>query len=250
MRKRLNEIKLLIFDLDDTLYPEIEYVRSGFKEVSKKIASRTGIGQKKVYSNLLREFQQDKKSVFDRLLRGLNIYSPELLAELINIYRYHKPRIKPYNDVKKTLNILRRRYFLGIVTDGECFRQLTKIEALKLAGYFHKIICTGEGPKDYQKPSPKPFLDMINYFKVKPSEAAYIADNVKKDFYGPNKLGLLSIRIKRNGLYENFKSKDKIYLPQLEIKSLSELKELILNKKYKEHDKQKNIFIPSPYGRI
>lgn len=234
MRKRLNKIKLLIFDLDDTLYPEMEYVRSGFKEVSKKISKLTGIGQMKVYSNLLREYQKEKKAVFDRLLKALNLYSPELVAELINMYRYHKPKIKPYNDVNKTLNILRGRFILGIVTDGECTRQLAKIEALKLAGYFHKIICTGEGAKDYKKPSTKPFLDMISYFKVKPIEAAYIADNVQKDFYGPNKLGILSIRIKRNGLYENIKPKNKSYLPQLELKSLKELEELILNENHKK----------------
>lgn len=227
MRRSAKRIKLLLFDLDDTLYPEIQYVRSGFREVSRKLSELTSISQKKIYYNLIKEFKKERKEVFNRVLLGMNIYSPDLLDELVYIYRYHEPRIRPYNDVKNAVQYLIKKFILGIITDGESKRQLLKLKSLGLLEYFEKVICTNDLGSEYQKPSEKSFHDMLDYFKLDPGEAAYIGDNINKDFLGPNKIGMMTIMVERNGLYKNACKLDKLYFPQIEIKSLIELIEAL-----------------------
>jgi len=223
MRKALNRIKLLIFDLDDTLYPEIEYVKSGFSEISNKIFDKYGINKEQFYCNLLDEFKKKREEVFNRVLQKFNLFSEELLNELIRIYRYHKPRISPYKDLVETIDMFKEKYHLGLISDGDKYRQILKLESLGLLRYFEKCIFTNDLGPEYHKPSVKPFMDMVNHFNLSTSEALYIGDNVEKDFYGPNQIGIFTVRIVKKGIYSRVKPKNRLYRQKLEIKSFHEL---------------------------
>ena len=223
MRKALNKIKLLIFDLDDTLYPEIEYVKSGFSEISNRIFDKYEINKEQFYCDLLDEFKKKREEVLNRVLKKYNLFSKELLDELIRIYRHHKPRISPYKDLVETIDAFREKYHLGLISDGDKYRQIIKLESLGLLKYFEKCIFTNEIGLEYHKPSVKPFMDMLDHFKLATFEALYIGDNEGKDFYGPNQIGVFTVKIVKNGLYNRIKPKNRFYRPKLEIKSFHEL---------------------------
>ena len=87
-------VKAVIFDLDDTLYPEKQYIESGFKHIAKILNHETNIDKDKIYNDLLNIFEQDSRNVFNNLLKKYNIdYTDDRIMKLVNDYRGHLPKI-------------------------------------------------------------------------------------------------------------------------------------------------------------
>lgn len=221
----IENIRLIIFDLDDTLYPEIEFVKSGFRKVAEFIERDLGINRDFIFQTLLEKFNENRKFVFNRLLQEIKI-SDDYLFKLIDIYRTHKPKISLYDDTKKVLPLLKNRFHLGLITDGYPITQKLKVEALGIEKYFEKIIYTWEKGMRYSKPSVEPFLDILEYFSCAPREAVYIGDNVEKDFKGPKEIGIFTIKILRDGIYKNSIPPDDSYEPDFIIGSLLDIEDL------------------------
>lgn len=220
-------VKLLIFDLDDTLYPEMQFVISGFREVSRVIGQEFHIDSNRVFALLLREFRNDRRFVFDRVLVKLNIYAEDLVQRLVALYRNHKPRISLYRDALEIIPILKSRLYLGMITDGYPPTQKQKIKVLGIEKYFDRIIYTWEKGQEYAKPSPQPFIDILEGFLLRPEEAIYVGDNLEKDFKGPRRIGMRSVMVLRDGIYKNVIATEQDYYPDFQIPSLQNLVELI-----------------------
>jgi len=228
--------KLLIaFDLDDTLYPERDYVLSGFKAVSKIIKNK--LGGDNIYPELIKTFNSgERRRTFNVTLERLGKkYDESLVKYMVNHYRKHIPDIHTYEDVSPTLEFLKQNHNLALVTDGYSDVQKNKVCALNIEKFFKKIIYTDEYGKDYWKPNLKVFQMAMDYFVANKDECTYIGDNIKKDFYSPNQLGWLTIQIKRkNGLYSNNHAShlnNKEFQPKVEINTLFELKEVLIKHK-------------------
>lgn len=219
--------KVIAFDLDDTLYPEKEYVLSGFNAVSELVKRRLGIED--FYSELVETFNGgERKKTFDTTLRRLGIESDEaLIQDLVDCYRAHLPDINPYADVVPTLRHLTEKYHLALITDGNLQAQKNKVRALDIEQLFEKIVYTDEYGKDYWKPSSFPFQLVLEYFSVTGDECAYVGDNMEKDFIAPNKLGWLTVQIKREeGQYTGIVINDN-RSPQVRIGSLKDLRKIL-----------------------
>jgi len=78
----MNEIKVFIFDLDDTLYPEIQYVWSGFRAVSCMLADTKEL-QNRLFNEMQELFRSDRKKVFDRLVERLFSHPDEYPSDFI-----------------------------------------------------------------------------------------------------------------------------------------------------------------------
>lgn len=191
--------KVIVFDLDDTLYFEKDYVKSGYRIISKYLNQKYGLNEKVIYKEMLFLFYKSPKNIFNRILDKYNIsYSNEDIQNMITLYRNHKPKIKLSKDVRKTLVfLLKKDYRLGIITDGFKEAQRKKIQVLQLEKYFEKIIVTDElgENREYWKPHEKSYILMKEYFNVEFNEMIYIGDNISKDFIAPIKLGILTIQI-------------------------------------------------------
>jgi len=221
-------IKLVIFDLDDTLYPEIEFVMSSFRTVAKVISQDFGFDTDKIYILLIKAFEENRKFVLNRVLEYLKIYNEDYLNRLVSIYRTHKPEIYLYKDAEEMLPYLKEYFLLGLITDGFPTTQKLKVQALNIERYFNSIIYTGEKGENYSKPSISPFIDMLNKFHIQPNEAIYIGDNIEKDFKGPKDLGMISIRILReNGVYRDSIAPRKDFEPDYTVSSLFDLGNLL-----------------------
>lgn len=192
-------IKVVIFDLDDTLIKELDYIKSGFEVVAKMTAKKYNLAKDKIFSDINKFFQENSKNVFNRLLEAYNIeYLPKDILELVDAYRNHQPQIKLFDDVLEVLKILKDDGIkLGIITDGYESSQNAKIKVLKLDKLIDKIVVTDTLGKDYWKPSPKAFEIIKEYFNVQYEEMIYVADNANKDFIAPEKLGMQWVQIKR-----------------------------------------------------
>lgn len=218
-------IKAVIFDLDDTLISEKEYVRSGFRQVAINISKEYNLDIDKVYELLLDTFEEDSKNVFNRVLDKLNIsYEIDDIKKLVEIYRGHKPEIKLYDDAKYILDTLYKKGIkLGIITDGYKITQRKKLEALNIDNYFEYIVVTDELGREFWKPHSRPYEIMKDKLNLDYDEMVYVGDNVYKDFITANKLGMNTILIKRNeGIYSNIKYNEH-YMAKFEVNSLLDI---------------------------
>ena len=195
-------IKAVVFDLDDTLFPESDYVKSGYRAVAREIQKRYGLDGAE--TELIELFNSDRTNVFDHYLERHEIaVSDRTVGELVEIYRAHKPDISLSEGVSHTLEVLRGKgYKLGIITDGRPDGQRKKIDSLGLSGLVDKIIITDELGDEYRKPNPKAFELIAAHFGVSFEEMLYVGDNPKKDF-AIGKYGVKTVRLISNGIYSD-----------------------------------------------
>ena len=194
----LDGLEAVIFDLDDTLYGEKEYVRRGYREVAK-LLSQIQNTEEKMWS-----FFEQGFPAIDKLLETEGISSDVIKQKCVQTYRNHIPEIHLYDGAYELLISLRKRsYRLGIITDGRPEGQRAKIEALGLTDYVDRIIITDElGGPQFRKPNPQAFVMMREYLDVPYERMCYVGDNIKKDFIAPELLGIQSLYYRNpNGLY-------------------------------------------------
>ncbi len=213
----IQQLKGVIFDLDDTLYSESDYVRSGFKAVAELLNDKSS-------ESKLQKYYEEGKPAIDALLNEIN--KPELKDKCLEAYRNNIPDIKLYDGIKELLISLRANGVkVGIITDGRPEGQNNKIDSLGLRDLADDIIITDElGGTQFRKPNDVSFRIMSCRWKLPFEQIAYVGDNPRKDFYAPAQLGMKSIY---------FKNKDGLYSFDSEIKftfnSVKDFSEFILS---------------------
>lgn len=194
-------MKAVLFDLDNTLYPEIDFVKSGFRTAARYLHSRYEFNEDTLITEMIDIMQRDGRGkIFNRLLQDNGLYTKERVSLLVYLYRTHRPNIRLYPDALQTLKLLKRhKMLLGMVTDGMASIQRKKIAALGLESLFDVIICSDELGRECWKPSPVPYTVALELLGVSPSEASYVGDDPLKDFLAPKSMGMLTIMVKRRG---------------------------------------------------
>lgn len=199
-------IKAVVFDLDDTLISERQYVESGYRHISKILSQRLNKNEIEIYQSLLSLFVQSPINVFNRFFEKNDIqYTVKDIKELVAEYRNHKPAIEFYNDVLPCINSLKKIGIkLGIITDGYANSQRLKLNSLNAYEYFDEIIITDELGRQFWKPHPKPFEIIQKKLGVNFDEMIYVGDNPKKDFFIGKVYPIITIRvIRENSIYAN-----------------------------------------------
>lgn len=194
----IKDYRVVIFDLDDTLYSEKEYVKSGYREIAKNNPQIENMEDK-----LWQAFQKGGKAI-DEVLLSESLYTEEKAQACLQVYRNQTPKIHLYEGVSKMLQqLVADGIFLGLVTDGRPNGQRAKIKALDIEQYFSKIIITDElGDISFRKPNPIAFEMMHTFFAVPYKNMVYVGDNPAKDFQGPKQLGMECVYFKNSdGLY-------------------------------------------------
>ncbi|QCI29017.1 HAD family hydrolase [Caminibacter pacificus] len=203
---------VIVFDLDDTLYNEIDFVKSGFEEVANFL------GDKNYFDFMMNEFQKNGSGkIFDKLIEKYDLNVSK--NKLIEIYRFHTPKISLSNETKEILGYYKRKYPIALITDGHYISQKNKFFALGLEKYIDFPIFT-----DFyhtKKPEKKAFEMVMKKYKNK--NYVYISDNPKKDFFAPIELGWQTIRYKNPlGIYKDYENN-----ADIEINDLKEILKVI-----------------------
>ena len=198
VRNHIEGLDAVIFDLDDTLYSEKEYVKSGYQQIAVVLSEVENVAEK------LWCLFEEKQPAIDELLKRENIQSEEIKQKCLHAYRYQIPEIHLYEGVREMLAELRKKGLkLGIITDGRPEGQRAKLQVLGLEPMVDYIIVTDElGGIECRKPNSIAFESMREKLAVEYSKMCYVGDNIKKDFIAPEKLGMRSIWFKNtDGLY-------------------------------------------------
>ena len=189
---------VVVFDLDDTLYLERDYARSGFAAVGEWAERELGLAGFATAAWALFESGQ-RERVFNRVLEATgHAADPELVARMIGVYRSHAPDIALQDDARAWLRANAGRHGLALITDGFREAQNAKVEALGLRGLgFAPVIVTDEWGRDWWKPNPRAYRAVEEHFAGAERRFVYVADNPAKDFLAPRALGWETVQIAR-----------------------------------------------------
>jgi putative hydrolase of the HAD superfamily len=187
---------VVVFDLDDTLYLERDFVRSGFAAVGAWLATQHGV--RGFEACAWRQFEAGRRGdIFDQVLPRLGV-DPEraLIRRLVRVYREHRPSIRLEPAAADLIARLNGHCLLAVLTDGFQDTQRRKIEALALEARCRPIVCTDQWGREHWKPSPKGFQHIQDVLGVAPERCIYIGDNPAKDFRAPKALGWRTLRLR------------------------------------------------------
>jgi putative hydrolase of the HAD superfamily len=195
----LSGIKCIVFDIDDTLYLERDYVQSGFRAVGEWLKEHMGL--ETFADPAWVAFESGVRGrIFDEVLRDSGIRpTPSIVASLVEVYREHDPAIELLSDARECLNESRGRAFLGVISDGPVVCQRAKVRALGLSRWIDQIILTEGLGSTYAKPHPRAFEVIQQAAGAMGNECLYVADNPAKDFQAPAALGWMTYRVRRSG---------------------------------------------------
>ena len=216
--------RAVIFDLDDTLYPEISFVRSGFREVAQWCSDNLGMERGVAYKELLSLFESGAKgNTFDAWIETHDL-PVDLVPEMVAIYRDHSPDIEPYEGVRECLTLIRRNYKTGLLSDGLLSMQERKLAALKFKDMFDVVVFSDRWGREYWKPSQRPYLFALDALAVSPEEAVYVADNPGKDFLACQQLGMSSIWVRHPAsMYAELEPKGVDHVADHVIRSITDI---------------------------
>ena len=203
-------VKGVIFDLDDTLYSEKQYVRSGYKKIAEYL------GREDAAEKLWGYFESGKQAIDEYLAE---IGELDKKTECLRIYREQIPEIALYDGVIELIKDLKAKGIkVGIITDGRPDGQRNKIKALGLNSLVDDIIITDElGGIQFRKPCDIAFRIMQNRWRLPYEQIVYVGDNPNKDFQACRQLGMR---------WKYFRNEDGLYSEKSEMMSFSNVGDL------------------------
>ncbi len=176
MVSRCKYQRTVVFDLDDTLYDECDYVVSGKGAVASLLKTLCGI-------DITEQVHDTSDDFLATALQCCGLLE-ETKESLLWVYRLHRPTITCRPGV---IDLWKRLKSAGtpicIITDGRFVTQSLKIEALGL-NPDRTFISEMMGA---EKPSMVSFHSVQVAFPA--SEYVYVGDNPAKDFIAPHQLG-------------------------------------------------------------
>lgn len=192
VEKYIHDLGAVIFDLDDTLYSEKDYVRSGYRKIAEFFGSPDMADQ------MWTVFERGGKAI-DEVLETYGMSNRK--EEALRIYRFQKPDIRLYPGVAEMIARIRKTKKVGVITDGRPEGQRAKLRALNVQ--VDEIVVTDElGGIEFRKPNEAAFRLMHQRLNMPFAKMCYIGDNIRKDFLAPQQLGMKSIYYRNPlGLY-------------------------------------------------
>ena len=214
----------IVFDLDDTLYAERDYVLSGYAAVSEQLSDDPN-RRDELRNWLWDRFLSDRSDgAFNALSDSFSLdLNRDQIIELVRVYRNHVPRISPRPGVTELLTELANDNMLGIISDGFLPAQELKLDALGLRDFFDTVVFTEAISRESWKPSPAGFEALCKTLQIDAQHCTYVGDNPSKDFAAPNSLGWRTIQLLLDGQIHSHKPSPTGGAAQTVVKSIEEL---------------------------
>lgn len=182
---------VVVFDLDDTLYKEADYRRSGFHAVADELAARYNLpaSDLRMVADSAIDMKADPFETLFGFMEAMDRNVTETVQDLLPVYRNHFPEITLPAESRELLDHLRGKGVrMGLITDGRSVGQRNKIKALGIEEYFHPSDVVISEETGHDKSSADAFVRIVHHYP-EASRFYYIGDNPAKDFLHPNMLG-------------------------------------------------------------
>lgn len=199
MVRNLEEIKVIGFDADDTLWVNETYFREAENAICK----------------LLSHYETPNKidqEIFKMEMKNLGIYgygvkafilsmvevalelsnhnvSNKVIAEILDIGKtmLNKP-VELLSGIETALKILSKKYRLIVITKGDLLDQERKLERSGLSKYFHHIeIVSDKQPYNYS--------EVLKYLDIEPESFLMVGNSLKSDILPLISIGAQAVHI-------------------------------------------------------
>ncbi len=216
-RSRLHAI---FFDIDDTLYSTSEFAdEARSAAIEAMVDAGLTCAREEVREELdevTGEFGSNYEYHFDRLLlrlprrhyKGLN---PAIIVAA-GVMAYHETKVRrlaPYEDAIEVLRLLSSQtdLVLGIITEGMEVKQAEKLVRMRVNQYLSPGAIFISNQVGISKPNPKLYQRACSDLNLKPAESMYVGDNPTHDVDPSNRIGMISVRMRRGGKYHDVEGK-------------------------------------------
>lgn len=224
----LAKINAVIFDLDNVLYNERDYIDAAYLNIAAFLSNHCHRQREQIYQKLLNDLQK-KTSLYPRLfndaLADLGL-DQAMLPEILKIYANITIDLQFYQGAEQLLETLRKQGVkLGLVTNGNVETQRNKVRLLGVEQYFDVVVYARELGNHNEKPNPEVYRVTIQALNCEPEETICVGDNPYTDFFGAKKLGVRTVRLLR-GEFKDIRLSAE-YEADLAVRNLEELSKVI-----------------------
>ncbi|NEW07793.1 HAD family hydrolase [Paenibacillus sp. SYP-B3998] len=208
-------MKLILFDLDDTLF---DFTRT-WNVVLKMMFAEHAATKKYETEAFFAAFQKKSDELYylyEQRSCSIEAYRNRRLIETLADYQYRMTdeeatafnldfvnryviSLQPEPEVLEMLQRLEEKYLLGIITNGPHDMQEGKIERLGLEGLFPAKQVWISNVVGIAKPDPRIYQLALDYFNVKAEEALFVGDSWEADVAGPIRVGMKAIWLNKYG---------------------------------------------------
>lgn len=185
MIKEYQNIKVIGFDADDTLWVNETYFRDAELEFAKLLSNFETVNKidqelfKMEMKNLPLYGYGVKGFVLSMVEMALELsnynLSNKVIEEILNLGKQmlNKP-VELLDGVTETLAVLSKKYKLIVATKGDLLDQERKLEKSGLLNYFHHIeVLSDKQEENYSK--------LLNHLDIKPSQFLMVGNSLKSD---------------------------------------------------------------------
>lgn len=191
---RLRSDRVVVFGLDDTLYPEADYQASKL-EVITEFASRYFDTSES--SGSREAAGENTGDLFDRVLSRVEQMDDAERQDLIECVRQSLPRICLFPDAMEVLAGLRDSYLLAVIAGGPLPVQQAKCRSLQLEQIVDRIVYPDFWGRPFWSPHPRAMMSIQNCYGFEGRQCIYVSAGAESEFDQPRQLGWLTIQIQR-----------------------------------------------------
>jgi len=211
----MEPIKLILFDLDDTLVHFEDYWEPSLMEALRQHDATKDLDAQALYGalekqNAIYEVKYHKQEITlrdfrnFRLIRALSEFGREIDEDVADHFNQLHQTIS-FSFIKpdpKTIDLLARwsrRYRLGIVTNGTTNWQMIKLKAAGLLSFFPPELIIISEKAGFEKPAPEIYLQALSASQTAAEHALFVGDSWANDVVGPGRLGIRAVWLNKKG---------------------------------------------------
>jgi len=226
----LGNVKGIIFDLDDTLFDEADWIivamQAGAEALNLDPGRVLSLSEKFIAIN-----GHAGNDIYNFVLLGCGQSdSARNIAAMANAIKRHRPpagSISLFPGVRETLIELGRHHKLALLLHGDAVMQRAKVSALGLDLLVAHHLYMSEMPGGpIRWPDPRPLQMLRLEFGLEPGEILFVGDNPFRDFLQPRRAGMQTCRV-LTGIYRDTAFPSPEHTSHYTITSAAQLLELL-----------------------
>lgn len=187
-------IEAVGFDLDGTLYDELEFILQVYRPIAEYLCRITGQEERDVYQRMVFRWLEKGSSynrIFDEILcsGGIEGKAKEsAISQCLDIFRHFKPELLLSNRVKLLLEHFKKHYQLFLISDGQSLLQRAKLASLGLEQWIapENIVISGDYGPEFQKPSVAMAEQVAMLKAINPEHVVFFGDREVDALFAQN----------------------------------------------------------------
>jgi putative hydrolase of the HAD superfamily len=197
-------IEAVLFDLDDTLYPQDAWLAGAWEAVAH-VAECFGVDKRRLLRALHAEagLGSDRGCIIDAALAAIGAGSVPVRPLVETFRHHHADRLWPFPGACEALRFLSSRVRVGLVTDGDPVIQRGKLRALGLEHAFDVVVFSDELGRSMRKPHPAALVRAARILGLDRAACIYVGDRPSKDVAAAAAARMRAVRV-RTGEYRSY----------------------------------------------